>query len=139
MAAPRPDPRASRAEPAPAPARAPGDLLLTFTIPTVPRRLNLLLRCHWSARRRERDRLRDYVRLFTPLRTPVPIPAAVTLRFYTEHGRGDPDAFAKPLLDALQGIVLVTDSPRWIRSLTQSVHRGTPRTEIEIRRARPEP
>jgi len=105
---------------------------IRFTIPTVPERLNVLLRLHWSRRGRERRRLREYVVLFAPTRDPIDWPADVTLRFFTPTGRGDPDAFAKPLLDALQGVVLQDDSPRWIRSLAQSVRRGPQRTEILI-------
>jgi Holliday junction resolvase RusA-like endonuclease len=110
-----------------------------FTLPTLPERLNVLMRRHPMARGRERRRLRGYVRLFARRRTPIEWPADVRITFFTLHGRGDPDAYSKPLLDALQGIVLVTDSPKWVRSLTQSVRKGHPRTEIELTPAREEP
>ncbi len=126
----------------PAAARSTAPAPIRFTLPTLPQKLNQRERQRWihnsRAIREEKERLAKWILATAPVRRPIEWPAIATLTFYTPHGRGDADGMAKTLLDAMQGRVIHTDSPKWIRETRLRTRKGTPRTEIELAPAPPE-
>jgi len=111
---------------------------IELTIPTVPERLNVLLRKHWSVRKREQRRLDDCVWFY---QRQLPIawgksgtidPAIVTLTFRSPRRR-DPDGMCKQILDSMvRAGLIVDDGPPHLVELRLRSEQGPAQTRIVV-------
>lgn len=82
---------------------------------------------HYAARSRDKHAMALLVRaaLDPAACEPYSVPVHVTVTAtYKRHPIDCDNLCSKPLLDALQGLLLHNDSPRWVRAVTLQSRRG---------------
>lgn len=93
---------------------------------------------HWSARSAEKDRVRQVVRAAVDMDQAAvqARPVEISLVAFFQKRPLDADNIAAKLyIDALKGIFIEDDSPKYVSAVTTAsrIDRKNPRVEIEIR------
>jgi Holliday junction resolvase RusA-like endonuclease len=107
-------------------------IIFPFTYPS----LNRMLRMNWYERKRQEDEFRDAVRWELALNKIIGFRAPVVLEVKVYHPTirfRDRDNYCmKWLKDALKGIVIVDDDPRYVAAEQVEFEKGKARIELRI-------
>lgn len=110
----------------------PVKVILPFTYPS----LNKMLRMNWYERKRQEDEFRDAVRWYLAMYRIIGFRSQVILEvtvFKPVLRYRDTDNYCyKWLKDAMKGLVIIDDDPRYVIEKPVKFEKGKPRMEIRI-------